>query len=145
MDGIFSRQVFGRNCLHHCLDWEMSSMDGEMSSKDESVICGCHPWMASTDGRVIHGWVAQMTLLSMDDISPSMDDTFPSIDDIPPSMDDISLSIDAETSSLDESVICGCHPWMTLPSVDVSHGWQSWSETTDDRYGRSNSLPWTSR
>ena len=37
-------------------------------------IHGCLLWMASTDGRVIHGWHPRMTLPSMDDISPSMDD-----------------------------------------------------------------------
>ena len=31
-------------------------------------ICGCHPWMAFTDGRVIHGWHPRTTLPSMDNI-----------------------------------------------------------------------------
>ena len=32
-------------------------------------------------------------------------------------------SIDGEMSSVDESVILGCHPRMTLESLDVIHGW----------------------
>ena len=41
-----------------------------------SIIRRLHPWMSSTDGRVIHGLHPRMTLPSMDDISPSMYGTF---------------------------------------------------------------------
>ena len=49
-------------------------MDGEISSMDESVIRGCHPWMSSIDGEmssmdgsVIRGCHPLMTLPSMDE------------------------------------------------------------------------------
>ena len=35
-----------------------------------------------------------------------------------PSMDGEMSSMDGEMSSVDGSIIGGCHPWMTLPSVD---------------------------
>ena len=34
--------------MEKCHPW-MSSMDGKMSSMDRSVIYGCYPWMTSTD------------------------------------------------------------------------------------------------
>ena len=45
--------------------------------------------------------------------------------------------MDGEMSSMDGSVIRGCHPWMTLPSVDAIHGCHPWMKTTDDGHGRS--------
>ena len=44
-------------------------------------------------------------------------------------MDGEMSSIDGEISSIDGYVISGCHPWMTLPSVDAIHG------TTDEADG----------
>ena len=45
--------------------------------------------------------------------------------------------MDGEMSSMDESVIRGCHSWMNPPSLDVIHGWHPWMKMTDDRHGRS--------
>ena len=48
--------------------------------------------------------------------------------------------MDGEMSSMDGCVIRGCHPWMTLPSVDAIHGRHLWMKTTDDGHGRSNNM-----
>ena len=63
-------------------------------------------------------------------------------------------SMDGETSSMDESVTCGCHPWIEEPnpwmkvsSVDVIHwwrnlayGWHRPMKMTYDGHGRTHSL-----
>ena len=50
-------------------------------------------------------------------------------------------SMNGGTSSMDESVICGCHPWMEVASMDESvidgcHPWMEkpnpWMTSTDE-------------
>ena len=62
--------------------------------------------------------------------------------------------MDGETSSMDESIICGCHPWMEkghpwmssmdrdMSSMDesVMGGYHPQMETTDDEHGWSIKL-----
>ena len=83
-------------------------MDGETSSMDESAILGSHPWMEKCHPRMekCHPWMS--------------------------SMDGNVSFMDGEMSSIDGSVICRCHPWMTLPSVDEDDGWQTWTEQKYD-------------
>ena len=111
-----------------------------------------HPWMTSTDGRVIHGWHSQMTLTSsmdfssMDDISPSMDyihgwhfsihGSHFSIHGWHPRM---ALSFMDEVSpSMDGIFICqifceNCHRnWLLFCKIDTK-----WMKTIDDGHGRS--------
>ena len=93
-------------------------------------IRGCHPCMRFT----IHGWHPLMTLSSMDEVLPSMDgivicQIFLMFYKV---LGQFWLKLVIYVSkmwwmtipSMDESFICGCHPWMTLPSVDAIHGWR---------------------
>ena len=61
----------------------------------------------------------------------------PSMDGEMSAMDGVMSIMDGEMSSMDGSVIRGCHPWMTLPSMDAIDGWHPWMKMTDDRHGRS--------
>ena len=106
MYGIFSRQVFGKNCLHHTLIEFVSNclwvLYLQRSYKNYVVFCDSNP-------RLFLAWCKQF---------------------LPKTWQLKIPSIDGEISSMDESVIRGCHPWMekchpwmTLISVNVIHGW----------------------
>ena len=78
-----------------------------------------------------------MKIPSMEGEISSMDGEMSSMDGEVSSMAEEMSSMDGEMSSMDESVIRGCHPWMTLPSLDVIHGWHLWMGMMDDGHGRS--------
>ena len=91
-------------------------------------IFGCYPWMTSMDGRVTNRWHPQMALSSMNDTYEWH-------------FQNSQYSKEEQFSSrnmTDESVICDCYPWMTLPSVDAIQGWQPWMKKTDDWHGWSH-------
>ena len=82
------------------------------------------PWMTSKDDTIIQGWDFSIHVYFIPKESKFHPKTWRIIHRWKCHI--WMSSMDGETSSLDESVIRGCHPWMT--STDEDDGWRTWIE-----------------